>query len=106
MDSELDLNDYLISNHPATFLVRVKGDSMTGAGINEGDILIVDRSVEPQHDKIIIGILDNEFVVKKLQISGNNYRLLPCNEHYEPIDVTEDTNFQVWGVVTYIIHKA
>lgn len=106
IDSQLDLNEYLINNQPATFLVRVRGDSMTGAGINEGDILIVDRSVEPQNNKIVIGILNDEFVVKKLQISNNRYRLLPCNDNYEPIDVTDDTDFQVWGVVTYIIHKA
>jgi len=107
VEERLDLNDYLIERPAATFFVRVDGDSMTGAGIHPGDILIVDRSLEPLSGRIVIAVIDGAFTVKRIRIASNEEILLePENPAFEPIRVGPGSDFQIWGVVTYVIHKA
>jgi DNA polymerase V len=103
LDRSIDLNDHLIPHPAATFLVTVSGDSMIKAGIFPGDILIVDKSLEPKNRDIVIGVIDNEFTVKRfVKISGGDF-LYPENPTYKPIRLSEGN--AIWGVVTYVIHK-
>lgn len=100
----IDLNKELCKNPLATFYIKVKGNSMIGAGIEDKDILIVDRSLEPQHHKIAVCLIDGEFTVKRLKVTQDNTLfLMPENKHYEPIEVTEDHQIQIWGIVIYVI---
>lgn len=105
LDKKLDLNEYLVKHPAATFFVRVSGDSMIDAGIHNGDILIVDRSLPALDGRIIIAILDGELTVKRLRKKGHQVTLVPENELYEPIEINEFNDFEVWGVVTNVIHK-
>ncbi|MFL2931413.1 MAG: LexA family protein [bacterium] len=105
LEKNLDLNEYLIKNPTSTFFVRVQGDSMVGAGINSNDILIVDRSLEISNGKIIIAILYGELTVKRLRLSKNEMWLDAENNKFDPIKVTEEMNFHVWGIATNVIHK-
>ena len=104
IDKNLDLNEYLIKHPAATFFVKVSGDSMIRAGIDTGDILIVDRAVEPVHNKIVVAVLDGEFTVKRFKIKGKRVFLVPENNEYPVIEIKEEMNFEVWGVVTNVIH--
>ncbi|MCK4839438.1 MAG: translesion error-prone DNA polymerase V autoproteolytic subunit [Desulfobulbaceae bacterium] len=101
----LDLNELLIKKPSATFFVRVNGESMTGAGINHNDILIVDRSLEPVSGKIVIAIIDGEFTVKRMLRDDYSCRLVAENPDYPPIEITEESSCEVWGVVTSSIHQ-
>ena len=105
LEKNLDLNEYLIKNPTSTFFVRVQGDSMVGAGINSNDILIVDRSLEMSNGKIIIAVLYGELTVKRLRLSKNEMWLDAENNKFDPIKVTEEMNFHVWGIATNVIHK-
>ncbi len=105
IDKKLDLNEYLIRNQPATFLVRVQGNSMENAGILDGDILVVDRSLEPSDGKIIIGVIDGEFTVKRIVKRSGKFFLQPENETYRPMEIIPDMDFTIWGIVTFAIHK-
>ena len=105
LEKNLDLNEYLIKNPTSTFFVRVQGDSMVGAGINSNDILIVDRSLEISNGKIIIAVLYGELTVKRLRLSKNEMWLDADNNKFDPIKVTEEMNFHVWGIATNVIHK-
>jgi DNA polymerase V len=105
LEPGLNLNQYLIQNSAATFCVKVKGDSMVGSKITTGDILIVDRSLSPQNQNIILAILNGNFVVKKLLISNNDFYLLSDNKYTKQIKINSEMEFYVWGVVTYVIHK-
>ena len=102
---KLDLNKHLIKHPAATFFVRVAGDSMIGAGIHCGDLLVVDRSLEPKNNNIVIAVVDGEMTVKRFRIHRNTITLEPENENYPACEITEDTRFEVWGVVTSVIHK-
>ena len=104
IENTLDLNDFLIEHPAATFFVRVTGDSMTGAGINSGDILIVDRALTPRSGSIVVAILNGEFTVKRLSCVNGKIFLLPENPAYDPIEITEGSGFEVWGVVAHVIH--
>jgi DNA polymerase V len=104
-EGKLDLNRHLIKNAPATFFVRVTGDSMIGAGIHCGDLLIVDRSLEAQNKNVIIAVLNGELTVKRISINKNKITLQPENENYAPQLITPGMEFEVWGVVTNVIHK-
>ncbi len=106
MERKLDLNELLIEHEAATFFVKVEGESMIDAHISPGDILIVDRAVPPKEGSIIIATLNGEFTVKRITYKDDSLTLLPENDAYEPITITEDIDFSTWGVVTYIIHKA
>jgi DNA polymerase V len=101
----IDLNKQLIRNKEATYIFRVKGDSMTGAGIYEGDALLVDRSMDPKHNNIVIAQLNNEFTVKRLYRRGGVVKLIAENPIYPPRLIKEEDDFIVWGVVTNNIHK-
>lgn len=104
LEGKLDLNEYLIINPASTFLVRVTGDSMVNSGIYSGDLLIVDRSLEPKDGNIVIAVIDGELTVKKLRFIKNKLTLLPDNPKYKPIEINENMNFEVWGVVSTVIH--
>ncbi len=105
IEQSLDLNELMIRHPAATFFVRVNGDSMQGAGIFSGDILVVDRSLSAVNGKIIVAFVNGEFTVKRLLLDGKNACLAPENPSYATIPITPETEFQVWGVVTYVIHK-
>ncbi len=103
LDMSIDLNKELIRHPSATFYVRVRGDSMQNAGIHDGDLLIVDRSVEVQHKSIIVCCLNGEFTVKQLLIEANVCHLMPANERYKPIRVLPEDDFIIWGKVVHVI---
>lgn len=106
IEMHLDLNEYLIKHQASTFLVRASGDSMTVAGIHSGDLLIVDRSLPPVHGKIVIAAINGELTVKRLSLQEGRVQLLPANERYRPIDISEELELVIWGVVTFVIHQA
>lgn len=98
--------DSLVVQHPeATFYVRVAGDSMRDAGISANDILVVDRALPATHNAIIVAMIEGEFTVKRLYWKEDVMALLPANPRYRPIHLTEEMDFQVWGVATYCLHK-
>lgn len=102
----LDLHALLIEHPAATFFVKVSGDSMREAGIFSGDLLIVDRAIAPSHGRIVVALLNGEFTVKRLSVENEKITLLPANALYPSIPIPEGSDFQVWGVVTYVIHRA
>tara|TARA_R110000868_G_scaffold65642_1_gene196100 strand:+ start:2825 stop:3265 length:441 start_codon:yes stop_codon:yes gene_type:complete len=105
MENNIDLNKELSENPLATFYIKVKGNSMIDAGINDKDVLVVDRSLEPQNNKIAICFIDGEFTVKGIQLEKECLYLMPENENYPPIKVTEENELIIWGIVTYVIKK-
>ncbi len=105
LDKKLDLNEFLIKHPASTFFVKVKGDSMINAGINSGDILIVDRSLEPKDKKIVVAVVNGEFTVKRVQKKAHKLFLLPENDDYAPTEIKEGTDFEIWGVVVHVIHS-
>lgn len=105
LEKRLDLNEYLIKNKSATFLIKVHGDSMVNAGIFDGDILVIDRSVQPSSGKIVLGVLNGEFTIKRIEKRKNKLFLIPENEAFNQIEVTTEMDFKIWGVVTFAIHK-
>ncbi|CAI8309112.1 MAG: LexA repressor [Cryomorphaceae bacterium] len=106
MDLDLNLQDHLIQNPSATFCVRAVGESMRDAGIKSGDIMLVDKSLTPKNRSIVLAVIDGEFTIKRVNVSEKELYLIPENENFPPIKITKEMDFQVWGVVTYIIHKA
>lgn len=105
LEKRLDLNEYLIKNKSATFLIKVYGDSMMNAGIFDGDMLVIDRSVQPSSGKIILGVLNGEFTVKRMEKRRNKLFLVPENKKFDAIEITNEMDFKIWGVVTFAIHK-
>ena len=108
MSESLDFNKDLIKHPEATFYGRVEGDSMIEAGICDGDIAVIDRSIEPEHGDVVVGYIDREFTVKFLDLSHQKegyIELRPANKLFKPIRIDEDSNFRVWGVVIYVIRK-
>lgn len=105
VEGRLDLNELLIKHPAATFFLRVSGSSMIKAGIHHQDILIVDRSIEPVHGKIVIASLNGELTVKRLRYQGNKIQLAAENDAYPPIDITEEMDLRIWGVVVHVIHS-
>ncbi|MEI6695636.1 MAG: translesion error-prone DNA polymerase V autoproteolytic subunit [Bacteroidota bacterium] len=103
IDKNIDLNKELIRNPSSTFFGRVKGDSMKDEGINDGDLLIIDKSIKPQNGKIAVCFIDGEFTVKKIRLEKDCCWLLPANENYQPIKVTSDNNFIIWGIVVHTV---
>ena len=103
IEGHLDLNRYLIKHPVATFYVRVSGDSMTGAGIDAGSILVVDRHVEAEDGDIVIARINDELCVKRLRVRQGRIWLMPENEKYQPIEVIESMDFEVWGRVMHAI---
>ena len=105
IEGSLDLNKHLIKHPAATFFVRVSGDSMINAGMYPDDILIVDRSLEATDKKIVIAVIDGELTVKRLRYRDSLLFLEPENDTCRPIKITKEMSFEVWGVVTNVIHK-
>ncbi|MBG6180957.1 LexA family protein [Arthrobacter sp. CAN_A1] len=103
-DGGIDLNKHLIRDTTCTFIVRVSGDSMSDAGINDGDELIVDRSLSPQHGSVVVAILDGELTIKRLQLVSTGVVLKADNRDYPDIAVAELSDLTVWGVVTRCLH--
>jgi DNA polymerase V len=103
-EQHLDLNNHLISHPAATFFLRVSGDSMINAGIFSGDLLIVDRSVEPTSGKVVIVAVNGELTVKRLQKTAQGVFLVAENSEYAPIELEASDQIQIWGVVIYTIH--
>lgn len=101
----LSLDDMLVKNKLATFYARVSGQSMIGAGLDDNDLLVIDRSLEPAHNKIAVCFLDGEFTVKRLRVEKDGVWLQPENSKYKPIKITEDNDFIIWGIVTNVIKK-
>lgn len=104
-DVSLDLNQHLIKHPSSTFFVIASGESMINAGINNNDILVVDRALNPKHGDIVIAALNGELTVKRLNTTGKVLMLKPENPEYPDIEVTDDIDFRIWGVVTSVIHQ-
>lgn len=105
MDLSLDLNRELIKNPAATFFARVSGVSMQDEGINDGDLLVIDKSIEPRDGALAVAYLDGEFTLKRVKVDKDCLWLMPANKNYKPIKITADNDFKVWGVVRYVIKK-
>lgn len=103
--TKISLDKVVIKNQEATFYARAKGNSMTGAGIDDGDILVIDRSLEPKNNKIAVCYIDGEFTVKRIKIEKDCIYLIPENTDYDPIKVTEDNELIIWGIVTYVLKR-
>lgn len=99
----IDLNSELLRNPSSTYFCRVSGDSMQGVGICDGDLLVIDRSLEPQNGKIAVCYIDGEFTLKEIKLEEDCCWLLPANDSFKPIKVTADNEFIVWGIVTFAI---
>ena len=105
VEETLNLHKYAVKNESATFFLRASGDSMIGAGIFDGDILVVDRSIPAEHNRIVIAALDGELTVKRLLRQKGKAYLAPENPAYPKFDITNREYVHVWGVVTYVLHK-
>ena len=105
LEGTLNLQEHLVRHPAATFLLRVEGQSMIGAGIHNGDLLVVDRAVDPEHGKIVVAVVEGEFMVKRLIYEGGLCLLRSANARYPDILVTEFASNHVWGVVTTVIHR-
>lgn len=105
LEGRLDLNKALIRHAAATFFVRVDGDSMKDDSIHNGDLLIVDRAIEPYSGCVAVCYIDGEFTLKRLIVENDTITLMPANKRYKPIIISKDDDFTVWGVVTYSIKK-
>ncbi|OSY88652.1 peptidase S24 [Tenacibaculum holothuriorum] len=104
-ETRISLDEELIQNKEATFFARVSGQSMIGAGLDDNDLLVIDRSIAPENNKIAVCFLDGEFTVKRLRVEGNEVWLKPENPDYPIIKITEENNFIIWGIVTNVIKK-
>lgn len=105
IEDKLDLNEHLVAHPNATFYVKVSGESMLNAGIQDGDTLVVDRSLDARNDDIVIAAINDEFTVKRLVYRLSRPWLIPCNPAFKDIELTEDMDTIIWGVVTSVIHK-
>ena len=104
-DPTLDLNRYVIKNPASTFYARITGDSMEGAGISDGDIVVIDKSLEPKDGSVAVCFIDGEFTLKRIKLEKGKLLLMPANPKFHPIEITEENHFVVWGIVTYIIKE-
>ncbi len=105
LDVKIDLNQELVQNPEATFYARVRGNSMIEAGLNDGDVLVIDRSLKARNNSIAVCFLDGEFTVKRIKIEKEFCWLIPENKEFSPIKVTSENNFIIWGIVAYVIKK-
>ena len=103
--SRISIDQVVVKNPTATFYAKANGNSMIGAGIDDGDILVIDKSIEPQDGKIAVCFIDGEFTVKRIKVQENSLLLLPENKLFEPIEVTQENEFIIWGIVTYVVKK-
>jgi len=105
IDKKLDLNEHMVKHPAATFFVKVQGNSMVGAGIHHGDVLVVDRALEAENRKIVVAALNGELTVKRLRKSKGRLFLASENPEFKEMEVTSEMSFEVWGVVTNVIHQ-
>lgn len=105
MEDGLDLNEFLIQHKAATFLFRVQGDSMRDAGIVDGDKVVVDRSLEPQHNQIVVAVIDGEYTIKRLYRTRSCFELRAENRNYKPIVIAADSQLEIWGVVVGVVRR-
>ena len=103
--NRISLDSELVKNEEATFYARVSGESMQGAGLDDGDLLVIDRSLEPIDNKIAVCFIDGEFTVKRLKVTKDEVLLIPENSNYQAIQITEENDFVIWGIVTNVIKK-
>ncbi len=104
-ETRISLDKELVKNKEATFYARVSGDSMVGAGIDDGDLLVIDRSKNPENGKIAVCMIDGEFTIKRIKKEKNKVYLMPENRRYKPIELKEENELIIWGVVEYVIKK-
>lgn len=104
IDRSLDLNDHIVKHPAATFYVRASGESMLGAGVHDGDLLVVDRALDPRPGRVVIAAVDGELTVKRLVREGGRLLLAPENAAYPSLDITGREDVEVWGVVTHVVH--
>lgn len=104
-ENKISLDVILVKNKETTFYAKASGNSMIGAGIDDGDILVIDRSVEPQNNKVAVCLIDGEFTVKRIKTEGNSLFLIPENSLYKSIQIEEHNELIIWGIVTYVIKK-
>ena len=104
-ETRISLDRELVKNKEATFYARVSGDSMVGAGLDDGDLLVIDRSLSPENGKIAVCLIDGEFTVKRIKKEKNKLYLMPENNKYKPIELKEENELIIWGVVEYVIKK-
>ncbi|MBD5418325.1 MAG: translesion error-prone DNA polymerase V autoproteolytic subunit [Desulfovibrio sp.] len=105
IDSQINLHELLVRNPAATFFLRASGDSMLGVGIHDGDLLVVDRSLDASHNRVVIAALDGELLVKKLYRKDGRVFLKSANTDYPDFDITEREHVHIWGVVSHVIHR-
>ena len=105
ISESIDLNREIVTHPASTFYGRVTGDSMIGDGIDSGDIIVIDRSLEPMNGDLAVCCIDGEFTLKRISIEPDKVWLIPSNEAFDPILVTPDLRFEVWGVVTHTIKQ-
>ena len=104
-ETRISLDRELVKNKEATFYARVSGDSMVGAGLDDGDLLVIDRSLNPENGKIAVCLVDGEFTVKRIKKEKKKLYLMPENKKYKPIELKEENELIIWGVVVYVIKK-
>ena len=102
-ETRISLDKVAVKNEAATFYARVAGQSMIGAGLDDGDLLVIDRSLEPQDGKIAVCLIDGEFTVKRLKVEKKCIWLMAENKRYKPIQVTEENELMIWGIVTHVL---
>lgn len=105
LEQELNFKELFIKNESSTFFVQVAGNSMVNAGIFDGDILVIDKSLDPYDNSILVCLIDGEFTVKRVSKIDDSFYLIPDNPKFAPIKVNEHSDFRLWGVVTFAIHK-
>jgi DNA polymerase V len=103
--TRVSIDQIVVKNALATFYAKANGNSMTGAGIDDGDILVIDKSIEPQDGKIAVCFIDGEFTIKRIKVQENSLLLLPENKLFEPIEITQENDFIIWGIVTFVVKK-
>ncbi|MFN3753007.1 LexA family protein [Flavobacterium sp.] len=101
--SQISLDKVLVKNFEATFYAKADGHSMIGAGIDDGDIMVIDRSLEPTNGKIAVCLTDGDFTVKRIKVEKDAVYLMPENDSFQPIKISEDNKLIIWGIVTYVI---
>lgn len=105
LEKALNLEELVVLRPSATFYVRAQGNAMQQSGIHDGDVLVVDRSIIPKHGQIVIASIEGEPIIRRLVKMGSRFFLLSDSQKYEPIAVSEETNWMIWGVVTFVIHR-
>ncbi|NEX23757.1 translesion error-prone DNA polymerase V autoproteolytic subunit [Thiorhodococcus mannitoliphagus] len=105
IEATIDLNEQLVHHPAATFFVRVQGDSMIGAGIHNGDLLVVDRALEPRSGSIVVAVVDGELTVKRLKTEGEQVWLMPENPDYPPLEIRDEMALHIWGVVAHAVRS-